>query len=146
MKLRRELVWEDPHWSLTFSFDAEGPGFCYLELKRHIPDTSALDGEAAHTLGRVMSQVTAILMKETAAEQVYVYIFGGGIDHLHIHLAPHREGEALNDQIIRGELEESTSGDVIVRLSNKEIPILPEEEQRKMAHRVRRRLYESSYE
>ena len=39
-------------------------------------------------------------------EVVYVYIFGDGVPHLHLHLAPHRPGDALNDQMIRGEIVE----------------------------------------
>ncbi len=35
---------------------------------------------------------------------VYVYVFGGGAPHLHIHLAPHRPGDALNDRMIKGEV------------------------------------------
>jgi hypothetical protein len=30
--------------------------------------------------------------------------FGDGVAHLHVHLAPHRQGDALNSQMIRGEI------------------------------------------
>ena len=38
----------------------------------------------------------------------YIYIFGGGVPHLHVHLAPHHPEDALNTQIIRGDFIEET--------------------------------------
>lgn len=38
--------------------------------------------------------------------QVYVYVFGGGVPHLHVHPAAHVAGDALNDSLLRGRLEE----------------------------------------
>src|SRR5919202_731281 len=96
-------VWEDSYWRMTTSLDAEVLGFSYLEPKRHIPYITDLDGEEARTFGDVLAQVTAALREETGAELIYVYVFGGGVAHLHLHLAPHRTGDALNTPLIRGE-------------------------------------------
>src|SRR5919202_3346186 len=133
-------VWEDSYWRMTTSLDAEVLGFSYLEPKRHIPYITDLDGEEARTFGDVIARVTRALRDETGAELVYVYVFGGSIPHLHVHLAPHRPNDALNDQLIRGEsvVEHLESG--IVRITSKEFPPLPEEEQRAVADRIRRRL------
>ena len=138
--LERVQVWEDALWRVTVSLCAEVPGFAYLEPKRHIPHITDLDGEEARTFGEIMARVTRALRDETGAELVYVYVFGGSIPHLHVHLAPHRPNDALNDQLIRGEsvVEHLESG--IVRITSKEFPPLPEEEQRAVADRIRRRL------
>lgn len=139
--MRRIEVWEDALWRLTVSLFAEVPGFSYLEPKRHIPHITDLDGEEARTFGTVMGNITSALRDVTAAKVVYVYVFGEGIPHLHIHLAPHREGDGLNEQMIKGEIVEkqdleSGAGFYV----SKDYPLLPAEELRKVADRVRRRL------
>ena len=139
-ELERIQVWEDARWRLTVSLEAEVPGFSYLEPKRHIPHITDLDGEEARTFGTVLARVTSVLRDETGTELVYVYIFGGGVPHLHVHLAPHRPDDALNTQMIRGQVikEELPSG--AGRHVSKEFPPLPEEEQRAVARRVQQRL------
>ncbi len=139
-ELHRIQVWEDPLWRLTLSLEAEVLGFSYLEPKRHIPHITDLAGEEARTFGEVMARVAQVLREETGAELVYVYIFGGGVPHLHVHLAPHRPNDALNTQMIRGEVitEELASG--AERYISREFPPLPEEAQRAVARRVQSRL------
>jgi len=68
---------------------------------------------------------------------VYLYVFGGGIPHLHIHLAPHREGDALNSHMIRGEVVVERLESGAGRISSPDYPPLPEAEQRVVAQRVR---------
>jgi diadenosine tetraphosphate (Ap4A) HIT family hydrolase len=139
-ELERIQVWEDAHWRLTMSLVAEVPGFSYLEPKRHIPHVTDLHGEEAATFGEVLARVTRVLRDETGAALVYVYIFGSGIPHLHVHLAPHCANDALNDQMIRGELVEELTESGAVRVISKEFPPLPEDEQRSVAYRVQHRL------
>jgi diadenosine tetraphosphate (Ap4A) HIT family hydrolase len=139
-ELERIQVWEDAHWRLTMSLVAEVPGFSYLEPKRHIPHVTDLDGEEAATFGEVLARVTRVLRDETGVALVYVYIFGGSIPHLHVHLAPHRANDALNDQMIRGELVEELTESGAARVISKEFPPLPEDEQRSVAYRVQHRL------
>jgi diadenosine tetraphosphate (Ap4A) HIT family hydrolase len=135
-ELQRIQVWEDALWRLTLSLEAEVPGFAYLEPKRHIPHITDLAGEEARTFGEVLARVAQLLREETGAELVYVYIFGGGIPHLHVHLAPHRPDDALNAQMIRGELvtEQLPSG--AARFISRNFPPLPEEAQRDVARHV----------
>lgn len=102
--LNREVVWEDRLWRLSMSRRGYTTGFGYLEPKRHMPHITDLDGEEAATFGAVLARVAAALKEAAGAELVYVYIFGSGIPHLHVHLGPHREGDALSSDIIRGEL------------------------------------------
>ena len=136
-QLMRTQVWEDDLWRLTTSVGGEVLGFSYLEPKRHIPYVTDLDGEEARTFGTVLARASAALERATAAELVYVYVFGGGIAHLHVHLAPHREGDALNTQMIRGEIEERKLPSGAVEFTSKEFPPLPPEEHGVVVERVR---------
>lgn len=140
-EMRRVQVWEDELWRLTVSLFAEVPGFSYLEPKRHIPYLADLDGAEAETFGAVMAKASSALREVTDAEQVYVYVFGEGIPHLHVHLAPHREGDGLNEMMIKGEIVEkadleSGAGYFV----SKDYPPLPEEELARVAEQVRDRL------
>jgi diadenosine tetraphosphate (Ap4A) HIT family hydrolase len=139
-EMMRTQVWEDRLWRLTVSLAAEVPGFAYLEPKRHIPHITDLDGAEAASLGAVLARVTGALREETGAELVYVYIFGGGIPHLHIHLAPHKSGDALNDQMVRGEISEQHLENGLTLFTSEEFPPLPEAELSAVAARIRARL------
>lgn len=138
--LDRVQVWEDARWRLTVSLVAEVPGFAYLEPKRHIANITDLDGEEVHTFGVVLARVTRALKIETNSELVYVYIFGDGVPHLHVHLAPHRAGDALNNVMIKGEIISERIDSGAERLISRQFPPLPEDQQRAVAHRVAQRL------
>jgi diadenosine tetraphosphate (Ap4A) HIT family hydrolase len=65
-------------------------------------------------------------MKTAAgAELVYVYVFGGGIPHLHVHLGPHREGDALSSAIIRGDIAYEPMPSGAHRIVSRDFPELP---------------------
>jgi diadenosine tetraphosphate (Ap4A) HIT family hydrolase len=100
-------------------------GFAYLEPKRHIPYVTHLDGEEAATFGPTLARVASVLKEASGAELVWLYVFGGGIPHLHVHLAPHREGDALNAQILRGEIVEEKLPSGATRVSSRDFPDLP---------------------
>ena len=140
LQLQRVQVWEDSLWRLTVSLDAEVLAFSYLEPKRHIPHVTDLDGEEARTFGEVLARVSRVLQEETGAELVYVYIFGGGVPHFHVHLAPHRPGDGLNTQIIRGDFVEEKLESGVTRYVSKEFPPLPQEQQQAAANRIGQRL------
>lgn len=139
-ELERIQVWENDHWRLTMALGAEVLGFSYLEPKRHIPNIAELDGIEARTFGKVIAQVTKILRQETGAKLVYVYVFGDGIPHLHLHLAPHRDGDALNSQILKGEMIVTKLPSGAESLASKDFPPLPESEHREIAEKVKKRL------
>ena len=139
-ELERIQVWENLYWRLTMSLVAETLGFSYLEPKRHIPYVSDLDGEEARSFGEVLASVTQALRGEAGAEIVYVYIFGDGVPHLHVHLAPHSQGDALNSQIIRGDLIEEKLPNGFTRVVSAQFPALPQEVLVNVANRVSRRL------
>jgi diadenosine tetraphosphate (Ap4A) HIT family hydrolase len=141
-ELGRLEVWSDDLWRLTTSV---GPGetvrgFSYLEPRRHIPDVTALDGREAQTFGGVIGRVTAALKEVTGAVLVYVYVFGGHVDHLHVHLGPHVEGDSLNDSMIRGDFEEEPLPSGAVAIISKDFPAIPEAELRATAEAIGARL------
>ena len=74
---------------------------------------------------------------------VYVYIFGGGIPHLHVHLGPHRAGDALDTQLIRGETEEQHLPSGATRIVSKDFPLAPEAEHAATIERIREALVAS---
>ena len=139
-QLLRQEVWSDALWRLTMSVGSETPGFSYLEPKRHITDITRLDGAEAASFGATLARVTAALRDATGVERVYIYVFGDGVAHLHLHLAPHLPGDALNDQMIRGELITRTLPSGVTLIESKEYPPLPEAELRAVAEHVRQRL------
>lgn len=136
-QLMRIEVWQDALWRLSTATSSETPGFSYLEPKRHITDITRLDGPEAASFGPTLARVTAALRDMTGAERVYIYVFGDGVAHLHLHLAPHRPGDALNDQMIRGELVTRTLPSGVTLIESKDFPPLPEAELREVAERVR---------
>jgi diadenosine tetraphosphate (Ap4A) HIT family hydrolase len=136
-ELHRVEVWRDELWRLTASLAAEVPCFCYLEPLRHVPHITDLDGREAATFGVVLGRVSSALRHVTGAELVYVYVFGGGIPHLHVHLAPHTEGDALSEQMIRGPLVERHLPSGLTEFMSETFPPLPEAEQRATAAYLR---------
>jgi diadenosine tetraphosphate (Ap4A) HIT family hydrolase len=139
-ELERVEVWQDAHWRLTVSLSSEVAGFAYLEPKRHIRTITELDGPEAVTFGPALARSTSALKEAAGAEVVYVYIFGDGVPHLHLHLAPHRPGDALSDQMVRGYLVEEKLPNGMTRFTSSEFPPLPREQLSQIAERVRHRM------
>lgn len=103
--LMRTEVWSDDLWRLTTVCVGEVAGFSYLEPRRHITDIAQLDGDEAATFGGAIARASTAIKLATGADLVYVYVFGDGVPHLHVHLAPHRSsGSPLIDQMIKGAL------------------------------------------
>ena len=136
-QLARTLVWEDRLWRLSMSRRGYTTGFGYLEPKRHIPHITDLDGEEAATFGATIARVSSALKAAADAELVWVYVFGGGIAHLHVHLAPHRTGDALNATIVRGELVMEPHPSGASRMVSREFAELPADEIAAVAERAR---------
>ncbi len=139
-ELERVEAWQDAHWRLTVSVSSEVAGFAYLEPKRHIRTITELDGAEAATFGPVLARSTRVLKEATGAEVVYVYVFGDGVPHLHVHLAPHRSGDALNDQMIRGEIVEEKLPNGMTRFFSAAFPPLPRDQLMQIAEQVRVRM------
>jgi len=107
-ELGRTEVWRDQHWRLSVATHGETLGFAYLEPIRHIPYLADLDGPEQATFGPAVAKAASALREATGAPLVYAYVFGGGIPHLHVHLAANRPEGVLNTAIITGEFEERT--------------------------------------
>lgn len=140
--LDRVQVWEDDLWRLTTVRSGELVGFSYLEPKRHIPHITDLDGKEAESFGGVLGRVTRAIREAANAELVYVYVFGGGIPHLHLHLAPHTKGDPLNTQFIRGETVETHLPSGATMIVSKDFPPSPASEHSAFRERIRRSLAE----
>ena len=139
-ELERIQVWQDAHWRLTVSLASEVLGFAYLEPKRHIAFVTDLDGPEAETFGQALAASTHALKEATGADLVYVYIFGDSVPHFHVQLAPHRRGDALNDQMIRGEIVEEKLPSGMTLVTSKDFPPLPQQDLLAVAERVRSRM------
>jgi diadenosine tetraphosphate (Ap4A) HIT family hydrolase len=69
--------------------------FSYLIPRRHIPYITDLDGPEAATLGPILARCTSALREATGTTFVFANIFGERVAHLHVNLAPHSPGDAL---------------------------------------------------
>lgn len=136
-ELLREEVWADDLWRLSMSTEGYTLGFAYLEPLRHIPHVEDLDGPEAATFGPVLARACGALKAATDAERVWIYVFGGGIPHLHVHLAPHRAGDALNSAMIRGELDDVPLPSGAHQLISREFPEQPAAAIRDVMERTR---------
>ncbi len=102
---RRVEVWSSETWKLSMSTYSGVAGFCYLEPKRHIEYITDLTGKEAEEFGGVLSRASSALKKATGAKLIYAYIYGDHIPHLHVHIAPHVDGDAYYDDVIREDAE-----------------------------------------
>lgn len=94
-EFRRIQVWRDDLWRLSVVTVGPVAGFAHLEPHRHIPHITDLDGPEADTFGPTLARVTRALQAATRADLVYANVFGERVAHLHVNLAPHREGDVL---------------------------------------------------
>ena len=113
----RKELWRNDRWRLTFSTYKDVFGFCYLGPIRHIRYVTELDGREADEFGTVLSHITSALRAATGAKLVYVYIYGDHIPHLHVHLAPHMDGDPFNDEVVKAgvNLSDETVDDEVAR-------------------------------
>lgn len=80
-------------------------GFCYLEPVGHVPYITDLEGKEAEEFGSVVSQAARAIKTATGANLVYIYIYGDHIPHLHVHLAPHVEGDVFVDDVVKSDVK-----------------------------------------
>jgi diadenosine tetraphosphate (Ap4A) HIT family hydrolase len=121
----RVRVFDDGLWRLSVVRRGAVAGFAHLEPHRHVPHVTDLDGPEAETFGGVLARVTRALRDAAGAELTYAYVFGERVPHLHVNLAPHRDGDAL------------VGGPGLLR---QDAPEVPRAEHERVADRVRREL------
>jgi len=136
-ELDRFEVWRDDHWRLSLSRHTATRGFGYLEPIRHIPYLADLDGPEAATFGPAIARACAALREASGAPLVYAYVFGGGIPHLHVHLVPNAPADAVNTNIVAGEIEERKLPSGATEVTSLDHPDLPEAEVAAVNDRVR---------
>jgi diadenosine tetraphosphate (Ap4A) HIT family hydrolase len=98
---KRVEIWSNERWRLTMTTYRALRGFCYLEPKKHIPHITDLKGTEASEFGTVLSTVSNAIKNASGAKLVYAYIYGDHIPHLHVHLAPHSDGDFYVDDVIK---------------------------------------------
>jgi diadenosine tetraphosphate (Ap4A) HIT family hydrolase len=130
-------VWRDDLWRLTMARYGPTLGFAYLEPIRHIPHLADLDGREAQTFGSTIARVTRALLASSGAPLVFAYVFGGGVPHLHIHLAPNLPDGVLSTQLIEGPVEQRPLPSGATELISRNHPDLPEAELASVIERVR---------
>ena len=59
-----------------------------VEPKRHARGLGDLSDDEAAAIGRLANRLARVLKEAESAEHVYAFVFGAGIPHLHVHLAP----------------------------------------------------------
>jgi diadenosine tetraphosphate (Ap4A) HIT family hydrolase len=141
--LFREEVWRDDLWRLTTAKLGEVAGFSYLEPFRHIETIADLDGAEAASLGEVLARASSAIRDTAGVDLVYVYVFGDGIPHLHLHLAPHREDGPLSNHMIKGNQHRQTLPDGADIWVSDRYPLLSHEIMDAAIDGVRRRMTET---
>ena len=127
-ELDRVEVWRDARWRLSMSRHGSTLGFAYLEPIRHIPYLADLDGPEAATFGPAIARASAALRLASGADLVYAYIFGGGIPHLHVHLAPNAPEGVLSTVLLTGEVAEHNLPSGATEIRSRDHPDLPDED------------------
>jgi diadenosine tetraphosphate (Ap4A) HIT family hydrolase len=136
-ELDRVEVWRDDHWRLSMSRSGTTLGFAYLEPIRHIPYLADLDGPEAATFGPAIARASRVLREATGGALVYAYVFGGGIAHIHVHLAPNAPDGVLNTELISGRVEHRKLPSGATEMTSLDHPELPEEEVAAVIEKVR---------
>lgn len=67
-------------------------GWLIVETKRHVAGLGDLTDEEAAAVGRLMNRIARVQREIEGAEHVYAFVFGDGVPHLHVHLAPRYPG------------------------------------------------------
>lgn len=100
-ELTKREFWRNERWRLSLSKYRDVFGLCYLEPLRHIRYITELDGKEATEFGPLLANITAALRASTGSKLIYVYIFGDSVPHLHVHLAPHHDGDLFTEGIVK---------------------------------------------
>ncbi|MFQ5342437.1 MAG: HIT family protein [Anaerolineae bacterium] len=67
-------------------------GYCFVDLRRHAPGLADLTDAEAQAVGRLVAHLSRALKAELHAENVYAFVVGDRVPHLHIHLIPRHPG------------------------------------------------------
>ena len=79
----------------TFGKTPAYRGWLVVEPKRHAPGLGDLTDDEACAVGRLTNRLARLLKEAASAEHVYAFVFGDGVPHLHVHLAPRYQNTPL---------------------------------------------------
>jgi diadenosine tetraphosphate (Ap4A) HIT family hydrolase len=130
-------AWSDATYRLLVDLHSEVAGCSLLTPMRHVGELDDLEADELAQLGPALAHCIGALKRATGATTVFTYVFDH--PHLHIHLAPHTEDDALSRAVIRGEVtqEDLDRGGGMHRNTSTTFPVLPREELRALAEVVR---------
>ena len=90
------VIFEDDLVYVGHSHALAGPtayrGYLMVEPKRHAAGLGDLTDVEAEAVGRLANRVARLQRELLGAEHVYSFVYGDGIPHLHVHLAPRYPG------------------------------------------------------
>jgi diadenosine tetraphosphate (Ap4A) HIT family hydrolase len=67
-------------------------GYLMVETKRHVAGLGELSEEEAAAVGSLMNRAARVLRDGAGADHVFAFVYGTGVPHLHVHLAPRYPG------------------------------------------------------
>jgi diadenosine tetraphosphate (Ap4A) HIT family hydrolase len=121
-------VWNDGTWRLTMAHRTPVRAFAYLEPVHHIPYLAEMDGPEAAGFGPAIARASSALREASGADLVYAYVFGGGVPHIHVHLAANAPAGVLSTALINGPVEERPLPSGATEIISRDHPDLPDEE------------------
>jgi len=63
-------------------------GYLMVETKRHVAGLGELSDDEAAAVGRLVNRASRALRDAAGADHVFAFVYGTGVPHLHVHLAP----------------------------------------------------------
>jgi diadenosine tetraphosphate (Ap4A) HIT family hydrolase len=67
-------------------------GYLMVEPKRHVAGLGELSEDEAAAVGRLMNRAARVLRDRAGADHVFAFVYGTGVPHLHVHVAPRYPG------------------------------------------------------
>lgn len=76
----------------TMNVPAVYRGYLMVETRRHVSGLGELTDEEAEAVGRLVNRASRALRKGLGADHIFAFVYGTGVPHLHVHLAPRYPG------------------------------------------------------
>jgi diadenosine tetraphosphate (Ap4A) HIT family hydrolase len=67
-------------------------GYLMVETRRHVAGLGELTDEEAAAVGQLTNRASRALREGLGADHVFAFVYGTGVPHLHVHLAPRYPG------------------------------------------------------
>jgi diadenosine tetraphosphate (Ap4A) HIT family hydrolase len=63
-------------------------GYLMVETRRHVAGLGELTDDEAAAVGQLTNRASRALREGLGADHVFAFVYGTGVPHLHVHLAP----------------------------------------------------------